>query len=241
MDFFKKLMWAALMMSSFSAQAAPILHIVELGIAPGQQQAFDDAGRENLSASVGHEPGTLALYAVSPRGNPDLSYLVEVYADADAYQAHVAGVSYKTYATKAPKLLTDHKKLIDTDPVFLAEKPMPIRVMNAERAPILRMVQVTLNPDAAQAFRRIVVDEMKQAMAKESGVLAMYAATQKGQADAWYFVEIYADENAYTAHRQTPHFQSYLKETASLVADKKMTAMDTRILFSKGSLHFVKP
>lgn len=241
MKFFKKLIWAAAMTTSFSAQAAPILHIVELGVASGQQQAFNEAGRENLSESVGGEPGTLALYAVSPRGNPDLAYLVEVYADADAYQAHVAGAPYKTYATKAPQLLTDHKKFIDTEPVFLAEKPTAIRAMNADGAPILRMVQVTLNPDAVQAFRRIVVDEMKQAMAKEPGVLAMYAASKKGQADTWYFVEMYADENAYATHRQTPHFQTYLKETASMVADKTMMEMDTRILFNKGGLYFVKP
>jgi len=226
---------------SFSAQAVPILHIVELGVAPGKQDAFDEAGRENLSQSVDREPGTLALYAVSPRGNSSLVYLVEVYAGADAYQAHISGTAYKTYATKAPKLLTDHKKLIDTAPEFLAEKPASIRVMNAERAPILRMVQVRLKPEAVQAFRGIVVDEMTQAMTKEPGVLAMYAVSLKGQAETWYFVEIYTDENAYATHRQTLHFQTYLKETASLVADKKMTEMDTRIMFSKGGLHFVKP
>lgn len=241
MDFFKKLMLVAAMMTSFSVQAAPIFHIVELGVAPGQQQAFDLAGRENLEASVGGELGTLTLYAVSPRDNSSLAYLVEVYADADAYQAHISGVPYKTYAAKAPALLTDHKKLIDTDPVFLAEKPTPIRVKHAERTPIVHLVQVTLNHHAEQAFRRVVVDEMAQAMDKEPGVLAMYAASRKGQAETWYFVEIYADESAYETHRQTPHFQTYLKETASLVADKKLTEMDSRILFSKGGLYFVKP
>lgn len=229
------------MMTSISVQAVPLFHIVELGVAPDKLQAFDVAGRENLEASVGGEPGTLALYAVSPRDNPSLAYLVEVYADADAYQAHIAGVPYKTYAAIAPTLLSDYKKRIDTEPVFLAEKPAPIRVMHAERTPIVRLVQVTLKPGAEKTFRRIVVDEMEQAMDKEPGVLAMYAASQKGQSELWYFLEIYTNDSAYEAHRQTPHFQTYIKETASLVKDKKMTEMDSRVLFSKGNLHFVAP
>ena len=46
----------------------------------------------------------------------------------------------------------------------------------------------------------------------EDGVLAMYAATKQDSPNDWIFFEIYADEAAYQAHRETPHFKDYLKQ-----------------------------
>ena len=236
----KALLWTMTLMASLSAHADPMLRLFELGIAPGQRQAFYEAGLENLSASVGTEPGTLAMYALSADSNPDLAYLVEIYAGPEAYQAHVAGAPYKAYAAKAPALLIAHRKLIETEAVFLAEKPAAVRRVNAERTPVVRWVEVRLKPQTVEAFRRIVVDEMAQSMAKEPGVLAMYAATRAGQPEAWYFIELYADEQAYEAHRQTPHFQAYLRDTEQMVAEKAHKSLNNLILIIKGGLRFQK-
>ncbi|MDV5299767.1 antibiotic biosynthesis monooxygenase [Klebsiella pneumoniae] len=34
--------------------------------------------------------------------------------------------------------------------------------------------------------------------------------------NCWYFYEIYASEDAYQLHRQTPHFRDYLRQTAHM-------------------------
>lgn len=81
--------------------AAPLLRIFELGLKPGKQDEFNQAGVANLTASINSEAGTLAMYAASPQNNPDIAYLFEVYADDNAYKAHIAGIPYKTYLMKA--------------------------------------------------------------------------------------------------------------------------------------------
>lgn len=80
---------------------------------------------------------------------------------------------------------------------------------------------------------------MQQSIAKEQGVLAMYAVTFKDQLNEWRFFEIYADENAYAAHRASKHFQHYLSATAEMVAEKKLINLQGGTLMNKGGMQFV--
>lgn len=220
------------------ANAAPLLRIFELGIQDNQQQAFNLAGQENLTASVSTEPGVLAMYAVSPVDKQNLSYLFEIYQDRNAYEAHVASPHFKAYQAKAPSLLTEHKKLTETEAQFFAEKAAPLWVINGSDKPVMRYAEITLKNGVNEQLRQIVIDEMKAAMEKEDGVLAMYAATVKGHPEQWRFVEIYADDAAYEFHRQTPHFQHYIQATADMLQDKKLTVLTNRSLVNKGGLYF---
>ena len=220
------------------ANAAPLLRIFELGIQDNQQQAFNLAGQENLTASVSTEPGVLAMYAVSPVDKQNLSYLFEIYHDKNAYEAHVASPHFKAYQAKAPSLLTGYKKLTETEAQFFAEKSAPVWVINDSDKPVMRYAEITLKNGVNEQFRQIVIDEMKAAMEKEDGVLAMYAATVKGHPEQWCFVEIYADDAAYELHRQTPHFQHYIQATAEMLQDKKLTVLTNRSLVNKGGLYF---
>lgn len=79
---------------------------------------------------------------------------------------------------------------------------------------------------------------MAQSLKAEKGVLAMYAATDARQPEKWYFFEIYADEAAYQARRQTPHFQNYLQQMADMVQNKNFTAITHALLKNKGGLRF---
>jgi antibiotic biosynthesis monooxygenase len=118
-------------------------------------------------------------------------------------------------------------------PQYLADKPFTQTA--ATRA---NLVGVSVKPEYAARFRAVVLDEMKQSVARERGVLAMYAATDAKQPEKWYFFEIYADEAAYQAHRATPHFQNYLKQTADMVQDKNFTEITPALLQNKGGLRF---
>ena len=68
----------------------------------------------------------------------------------------------------------------------------------------------------------------------------MYAATKQDSPNDWIFFEIYADEAAYQAHRETPHFKDYLKQTDKMIADKHYTAIQTAYLGNQGQLHFIR-
>ncbi|WP_081733670.1 putative quinol monooxygenase [Bibersteinia trehalosi] len=61
----------------------------------------------------------------------------------------------------------------------------------------------------------------------------------KNQPNEWRFFEIYADENAYAAHRASEHFQHYLSATAEMVAEKKLISLQGGTLMNKGGMQFV--
>lgn len=63
------------------------------------------------------------------------------------------------------------------------------------------LVIVNVKPSENEKFKAMVLPEMTQSLKVESGVPAMYVATVKEQSNRWVFFEIYANDEAYTAHR----------------------------------------
>ncbi|WGE90203.1 putative quinol monooxygenase [Actinobacillus arthritidis] len=45
---------------------------------------------------------------------------------------------------------------------------------------------------------------------------------------------MYANETAYQQHRNTPHFQAYLKQTQAMIERKNVTSLVGKTLASKG-------
>lgn len=236
----KKHLLAALIgaaLTGFAAQAthaSPVFNIFELGVQPGQAAAYDAVGEHNISRSVSGEAGTLAMYSVRQQANPHMAYMFEIYADDAAYQVHIQSPQYKEFLRRSPDILTEHKRKIDVTPQFLADR----KITPTENTRT-NFVSVDVKPAHAAAFRRIVVDEMAQSIKLEPGVLAMYAATETTQPNRWHFFEVYADEAAYQLHRQTPHFQDYLKQTADMLQDKHFTDIAPARLMNKGGLRFM--
>ena len=74
---------------------------------------------------------------------------------------------------------------------------------------------------------------MRISLAKESGVLALFAFTLKDAPSQWIFFEIYADEAAYEAHRQAPHFKEFLQARGDMVAMFEGFALKNNYSFSK--------
>ncbi|MDO5624067.1 MAG: putative quinol monooxygenase [Pseudomonadota bacterium] len=220
-----------------AAQSAPLVRFFELRIAPGQTQAFDAAGQANIVTSVRQEPGTLAMHAFTRQDDPLAAYVFEVYADQAAFRAHAASPHFKQFLATTQDILPG-KKLIETEPRFLAEKPAALTVTGPAPLPQVRLAEITLHPERVADFSRIVQWEMARSMQHEPGVLAMYAATVKGQPHQWLFLEIYADEAAYQAHRATAHFRAYLDQTRDMIATRRVAVMQNSVLMSKGGLAF---
>ena len=64
---------------------------------------------------------------------------------------------------------------------------------------------------------------MEAAVLKEPGVLALYAVYDKGSPTHVTVFEIYADENAYKLHIQTPHFLNYKHSVEGMVKSLELT------------------
>lgn len=211
-------------------QDKPVMNIFELGVRPARGRDFDDVARQTISASVEHEEGTLAMYALQRSDNPRQAFMVELYENEGAYRKHLNADPYKAFAARAPDII-DRKKKITLEPQFLGDK----HIIPDERT-INNLVIVEVKPEFQTEFKNIVLPEMAESLKVEKGVLAMYAATDSHTPNRWYFYEIYASEEAYQLHRQTPHFRDYLRQTAHMSASKNAIPVKPVFLRNKGGI-----
>lgn len=100
---------------------SPYVRLAELSIAPEQLDAFRDLLAEEIASSVALEPGVLALHAVSLEAEPHQVRLLEVYADRQAYEAHLNTPHFLHYK-RATSGMVVSLRLIDANPLALAAK-----------------------------------------------------------------------------------------------------------------------
>lgn len=216
------------------ASVPPVFNIFELVIQQDKNNAYDSVAEKNITASVTSEPGTLAMYSAKKKMNPSVVYVFEIYADSDAYEKHLNSTSYKEFLRNSPDIFdTSQKRRIDVVAQFLADK----KIVQSDNT-INNFVMVDVKPEFGTAFRHIVLPEMAQSIKLEEGVLAMYAAIDKANPNRWYFYEIYASEDAYQAHRMTPHFKKYIEQTAEMATYKEAIAIKPGKLMNKGGLKY---
>ncbi len=84
----------------------------------------------------------------------------------------------------------------------------------------IRMAYLRIKPDQMENFTAAVKEEMEASLRVEPGVFALYAVTDKSDPTRIIFFEMYADEAAYQAHRETPHFQKYFQTTGDMIAER---------------------
>ncbi|MGX2951345.1 antibiotic biosynthesis monooxygenase [Ursidibacter sp. B-7004-1] len=230
----KKLLTALLFSTAITAQATPIFNIFELGIQAGQEALYDDVGTYNITTSLKNEAGTLAMYSVKRSDMPQMAYMFEMYADESAYQTHIQSEQYRYFLSRSPDILTQHKRKISVEPYFLADK-----TIGQTKDTINRFVILDIKPEYHQAFAQSLVKVMKSAIDNEDGVLAIYALKDKTDSNRWYLYEIYTNEQAYQALRQTAYFQKYLTQTAQMIEQRQAVAIVSSLLMNKGNMRFI--
>ena len=67
------------------------------------------------------EPGVLALYAVSEKDNPTNIMVFEIYADENAYRAHLETPHFKKYKTNTLEMVKS-LELVETVPILVGAK-----------------------------------------------------------------------------------------------------------------------
>lgn len=213
------------------AQAEYRMSLFELTVKPEQQQAIEAVGKTNLGTSIQTEAGTLAMFHTVKKGEPNKNVILEIYRDEAAYQTHTNAPHFKQFVETA-KTAVVGRKVVPLDSQILLEKQPLTAFENGDY--LINLAEVSVKSAQNEDFKAIVLDEMQQSMAKENGVILMYAATLKDQPNEWRFFEIYANKTAYQQHRNTPHFQAYLKQTQAMIERKNVTALVGKTLASKG-------
>ncbi len=90
------------------------------------------------------------------------------------------------------------------------------------QATVVRIAELQIDPSQLDAYLAIVKKEMEASIAVEPGVLAIYAVADKSDPTKLTFFEMYVDEAAYLAHRETPHFKEYVEGTKSMITSRTL-------------------
>jgi quinol monooxygenase YgiN len=88
--------------------------------------------------------------------------------------------------------------------------------------PFVRVADIEVDPAQREAFISAVKEEMDESLRVESGVLALYAVAEKDSPSRLRFFEVYADEAAYEAHLQSPHFRKYRATTEQMIRSRSL-------------------
>jgi quinol monooxygenase YgiN len=81
----------------------------------------------------------------------------------------------------------------------------------------VRMAEVEIDLAQLEAYKGAVKEEIEASVRVEPGVLALYAVSTRENPTHVRILEIYADEAAYKAHLETPHFKKYKATTQDMV------------------------
>ena len=98
-------------------ESRQIVQLAKLEIDPGQLDSHKAALQAEGESALRVEPGVLSLNAMAEKENPAHITLVEVYADEDAYQAHLQTPHFLKYKT-GTKEMVKSLELVRMTPLF---------------------------------------------------------------------------------------------------------------------------
>jgi len=98
---------------------------------------------------------------------------------------------------------------------------------------MIRIAEIEIEPDYIDEYIVILKEEAEASVRLEAGVISIYPMVQKENPTQVRILEIYANEQGYKTHLQTPHFKHYKTATANMVKSLKlieMSALDKQVM-----------
>ncbi len=87
---------------------------------------------------------------------------------------------------------------------------------------VVRIAELEIDPAQLESYEAAVKEEMEAAVRLEPGVLAIYAVAEKDHPTRLRFFEIYASEEAYRSHIDSPHFKKYVAVTKPMIRSRRL-------------------
>ena len=115
------MMVPAINRNALADEKSRVVRLAKLQIDPAQLEAYRAALKEEIETSVRVEPGVLSLSAVSEKDHPERVTILEIYADAEAYNAHLKSPHFTKYKTVTQSMV-QALDLVETTPIALATK-----------------------------------------------------------------------------------------------------------------------
>lgn len=99
--------------------------------------------------------------------------------------------------------------------------------------PLVRIAALEIDPAQLDAYRSLLKEEIATSIRVAPGVLSLAAVSVRDHPSQIRIFETYADQMAYEAHLQTPHFKKYKTETAGMVKSLRLIEAEPILLGAK--------
>jgi 4-carboxymuconolactone decarboxylase len=82
---------------------------------------------------------------------------------------------------------------------------------------LVRLAKLVIDLAQLESYNAFLKEEIETSVRVEPGVLTLYAVAEKNNPTHITILEIYANDEAYKKHIQTPHFLKYKNGTKDMV------------------------
>jgi autoinducer 2-degrading protein len=82
-----------------------------------------------------------------------------------------------------------------------------------------KFITVKIKPELRDRFLEVIEHDATASVRDEPGCLRFEVLQDASDPDTYYFFEVYADEAAFNAHRETPHFAMWNEASKELLQE----------------------
>ena len=94
---------------------------------------------------------------------------------------------------------------------------------------LMLMVNVKVKPGRREEFLAAIKDDASSTTEKEEGNFQFTVVQDNDDPDAFFFLEVYRDQDALDVHRQMPHFLRYREATNDIYAIETVRHIGTNV------------
>ncbi len=105
--------------------------------------------------------------------------------------------------------------------------------VSAQDKKVYRIARISIDSSTANEYRKLLKEQMETAVKVEPGVLSYTVYADKADPYRLTILEVYADSNAYLAHRETAHFKKYKSATKDMVKSLELTEVNPILALKK--------
>lgn len=208
-----------------------ILHLFRVQVKDELRHEFNEVGQRNMVTSLAIENGTLAMYNTEDEHGTNV--IVELYADEDAYKNHLASSQYQAFRDVATKAAVSSER-VELVPHFLGEQNVSINVTTDNNIRV-NLARFDVKNGQNDAFEKIVVPYLKEAMKTETEILVCYVAQVKDHPNEWYTFQVFQNEGTFNNYVHSDGFKKVQDQLAPLAERKDFEQLDGRVLLNQGS------
>jgi quinol monooxygenase YgiN len=100
---------------------------------------------------------------------------------------------------------------------------------------ITRIARLTIDSTKVDLYMGLLKEQMQTAVRVEPGVISYEVFADKTNSSKITIIEIYANNDAYLSHRETPHFKKYKDAVADMVKTLELTEVNPILSEKKAS------